>query len=264
MAELIGGLAGSLQGTATGFINGGQNLLDRFFPPERRSELWAKFNKFATEKPMLASFLLSQIALSGIPIALFVVMTIGVFVFALVAALVIGVLGALLFTAFCVGVALLVLLPVLFITTFAGAFIWLWGVGTYYILKWFNQKDIPGIHSGALDGITGGKESDSTADSAPATNGESKTHPKHEETEDHPKHKQARKSGGKPNGVAGNLPGADKLDDVGKATGLDSGPVGDVKKKADVGNITKTADVGNVTKKADLGKVKGSVPGGLL
>ncbi|MCJ1435773.1 hypothetical protein MMC27_005148 [Xylographa pallens] len=261
MAELVGGLAGSLQGTVTGFVNGGQNLLDRFFPPERRSELWAKFNKFATEKPMLASFLLSQIALSGIPIALFVVMTIGVFVFALVAALVVGVLGALLFTAFCVGVALLVLLPVLFITTFAGAFIWLWGVGTYYILKWFNQKDIPGIHSGALDGITGGKESDSTSDSASATNGESKsTSPKHEDAEDHPKHKQAKKSGGKPNGV----PGADKLDDVGKATGLDSGPVGDVKKKADVGNITKNADVGSVTKKADLGKVKGSVPGGLL
>ena len=188
-------------------------------------------------------------------------MTIGVFVFALVAALVVGVLGALLFTAFCVGVALLVLLPVLFITTFAGAFIWLWGVGTYYILKWFNQKDIPGIHSDALDGITGGKGSDSTTDSAPATNGESKsTSAKHEDAEDRHQHKQAKKSGGKPNGV----PGADKLDDVGKATGLDSGPVGDVKKKADVGNITKNADVGSVTKKADLGKVKGSIPGGVL
>ena len=179
-------------------------------------------------------------------------MTVGVFVFALVAALVIGVLGALLFTAFCVGVALLVLLPVLFITTFAGAFIWLWGVGTYYILKWFNQKDIPGIHSGALDGITGSKENESASDSAPATNGESESSPpKHEEAEDHPQRKQAKKLGHKPNGV----PSADKLDDVGKATGLDSGPVGDVKKKA---------DVGNVTKKADLGKVRSSIPGGIL
>ena len=187
-------------------------------------------------------------------------MTIGIFVFALVAALVIGVLGALLFTAFCVGVALLVLLPVLFITTFAGAFIWLWGVGTYYILKWFNQKDIPGIHSGSLDDITGSKDSDSASESTPVANGNSKTPPpKNEEDEDHAKHKPAKKLGGKPNGVAGDIPGADKLDDVGKATGLDSGPVGDVKKKADVGNISKTADVGNVTK-----KVKGSIPGGLL
>ncbi|MCJ1479730.1 hypothetical protein MMC13_008416 [Lambiella insularis] len=261
MAELVGGLAGTLQGTASGFLNGGQNLLDRFFPPERRAELSAKLNKFATEKPMFASFLLSQIALSGIPIALFVVMTIGVFVFALVAALVIGVLGALLFTAFCVGVALLVLLPVLFITTFAGAFIWLWGVGTYYILKWFNQKDIPGVHKDAKDGGTGG----GLANSLTALNGDSKTPPpKKEDSDDHSKNKPTKKPGSKPNGVAGSLPGAEELDGVGKATGLDSGPVGDLKKKADVGNITKTADVGNVTKKADLGKVKGAVPGGLL
>ena len=54
MAELVGGMTGALQGTVTGAINQGQSLIDRFFPPERRAELWAKFNKFATEKPMLA------------------------------------------------------------------------------------------------------------------------------------------------------------------------------------------------------------------
>ena len=54
MAELVGGMTGALQGTVTGVINQGQSLIDRFFPPERRNELWAKFNKFATEKPMLA------------------------------------------------------------------------------------------------------------------------------------------------------------------------------------------------------------------
>lgn len=179
-------------------------------------------------------------------------MTIGVFVFALVAALVIGLLGALLFTAFCVGVALLVLLPVLFITTFAGAFIFLWGLAAYYILKWFNQKDIPGIHKDAK-GIEGGG---SITDSLPALNGEAKTPPpKQEKSDDHSKDTSAKKPSSKSNGVAGNVPGADKLNDVGKATGLDSGPVGDVKKKADVGNITK---------KADLSKVKGAVPGGLL
>lgn len=54
MAEVIGGMAGALQGTIGGVLNKGQSILDRFFPPEKRNELWAKLSKFATEKPMLA------------------------------------------------------------------------------------------------------------------------------------------------------------------------------------------------------------------
>lgn len=54
MAEIVGGMTGALQGTVSGVINKGQSLLDRFFPPEKRNELWAKLSKFATEKPMMA------------------------------------------------------------------------------------------------------------------------------------------------------------------------------------------------------------------
>ena len=54
MAEIISGLAGALQGSLTGMLNRGQSILDRFFPPERRNELWAKLSKFATEKPLVA------------------------------------------------------------------------------------------------------------------------------------------------------------------------------------------------------------------
>ena len=54
MAEVISGMTGALQGTIGGVINKGQNFLDRFFPPEKRNELWAKLSKFATEKPMMA------------------------------------------------------------------------------------------------------------------------------------------------------------------------------------------------------------------
>ncbi len=50
----LGGMTGALQGTATNVISTGQSYLDRFFPPERRQELYAKISKFATEKPMLA------------------------------------------------------------------------------------------------------------------------------------------------------------------------------------------------------------------
>ena len=186
-------------------------------------------------------------------------MTIGVLVFALVAALLIGVLGALLFTAFCVGVALLILLPTLFITTFAAAFIWLWGVGAYYILKWFNEKDIPGVTS-SLGSITGDDGEKSSGEDPSAPNGDDKgQNPQRKKNE----HDTEKKSEKKSNGVAG-LPGTEKVDDVTKSTGLDKGPVGDIKKKADVGNLTKNADVGNLTKKADVGNLKNSVPGGVL
>ncbi|KAI4150996.1 MAG: hypothetical protein LQ340_003758, partial [Diploschistes diacapsis] len=54
MAEVLGGLAGSLQGTLTGMLNKGSSFIDQWFPPERRAELWSKFQKFLHEKPMLA------------------------------------------------------------------------------------------------------------------------------------------------------------------------------------------------------------------
>lgn len=54
MAEVVGGMTGALQGSLTGLVNKGQDWLDRIFPPEKRSELWAKLSKFATEKPLLA------------------------------------------------------------------------------------------------------------------------------------------------------------------------------------------------------------------
>jgi len=93
-------------------------------------------------------------------------MTISVVIFALLAGLIIGLVGAVLFIVACVGFALIILLPTLFLTTAAATFIWLWGYAGWYILKWFNQKEIPGIHGdlkegvqdnvmGQLDGITG-------------------------------------------------------------------------------------------------------------
>ena len=82
-------------------------------------------------------------------------MTISVAIFAILAALIIALLGAVLFIVFCVGVALVFLLPTLFITTGIATFIWLWGMGTYYILKKFNQKSIPGIHTPLKEGLQG-------------------------------------------------------------------------------------------------------------
>ncbi|TKA42296.1 hypothetical protein B0A49_12694, partial [Cryomyces minteri] len=157
MSELlstVSGLGGSLMGK-------GQNMIDSLFPPEKRAEVLARLKSFAITNPKLSAFLLTNFALTGFPLVMFVVFTLTVFVFCLVAALLVGVLAALLFTAFAVGVALLVILPTVFLTTMAASFIFLWGLGGYYIVKWFNKGDGAAADGGAigdkLNSLTGGR-----------------------------------------------------------------------------------------------------------
>jgi hypothetical protein len=104
---------------------------------------------------------LTQIALTGFPLFLFITFSVAVFLFALIAALLIGLLAAVLFTVFMVGVALLVILPTIFITTFSATFIFLWGLGGYHILKWFNEGGAPAPDGTAigdkLNSLTGGR-----------------------------------------------------------------------------------------------------------
>jgi hypothetical protein len=248
----LGGLSGALQGGVSTLMNGGQGMLDRWFPPEKRENLYAKITKFATEKPMLASFLLSQIALSGVPLALFAVMTVGVAIFALVAALLIAVVRALLFIVFCVGVALIILLPTLFITTFAAAFIWLWGVGAYYILKHFNQTDIPGIHTGLDEGLvdqSGVK--DALPEGMPDMNGngeakgprqydmdEGEEHGQGEDEDEKAPHKPPKL---KDQGGA-EKKGSGQNSNIGKTTGANIPQAGNVTKKMNAGSVMKGVD----------------------
>jgi Promethin len=229
----LGSMTGMLQGSINNLFSAGQGILDRRFPPAKREELKNKLLKFATERPQLAAFLLSQIALSGIPLALFLIMSITVLIFALLAGIIVGVLGAVLFTVFCLGLALLVLLPTLFMTTFAASFIFLWGLGAYYILKWFNQKDIPGIHKGGKDAV----QKQMGLDSLPALNGNhaaprpekqnnTQSHRDGEETEQ--KEQKPAKSKSPPAAAK-----RSQTPSAGKGTGAEQGgPVGDVKKTA--------------------------------
>ena len=237
----LGGLTGALQGGVGNLLNAGQGWLDRWFPPEMREAVKSRIAKFAAEKPQLAAFILSQLALSGGPLALFIVMSLTVLIFALLAGIIIGVVGALLFTVFCVGVALLVLLPTLFMTTFAACFIFLWGLGAYYIVKWFNQKDVPGIHTGAVDGA----KSQVGLDGIPALNGElpgglgqnSKSPPVKEKeptANGHATHGDD-KDNKPPHSKTPAQPNRSQTPS-GKGTGTDVPGVGDVKKK--VGGVT--------------------------
>lgn len=189
-------------------------------------------------------------------------MTITVVVFSLIGALLLGLLGALVFIVIIVGFALLILLPTIFITTFAAAFIWLWGVGAYYIIKWFNQKDIPGIHTSwkeGLSGLTDGLGGLGSGEKAPKeeANGEpSKGRVDHgedgegEEKGEVQKKRVKKRDGEGKNGpvddVVDKVP-KDKIKDTGKNAGVDTENLGP-KEAADVGKVAgKTADVKKAT-----------------
>lgn len=98
------------------------------------------------------AFLGMNLALTGIPLGLFVLFTLCVFVFALLVALIIGLLAAALFTVFMVSVALFFVLPTVMFTTGAACFLFLWGLGGYHILKWANGDSQGGEPKQAAEG----------------------------------------------------------------------------------------------------------------
>lgn len=205
------------------------------------------------------------------PLLLFIALTITVGVFSIVGALLVGLLGALLFIVVAVGFALIILLPTLFFTTLVATFLWLWGMGTYYILKYFNKKEIPGLHTD-LPGTEGlnldalNKEPDYGAVE------KEREEEKENKANGHAGEKK-REGGGAPklangtpkkSGQGQGKPLNDVTDNVGKATGVDVGnATNGVTKKVDVGNVTKNVgDLGGVKGKLD-GVTKNSPIGGL-
>ena len=116
----------------------------------------------------MQTFLGMNIALTGLPLGLFILFSITVAVFALIVGLILGLLAAVLFTLFCVGTALALIFPVVFFTTMTACFLFLWGLGGYYLLKWLNgpsngegEEAKPLLSSGSigdsLNSLTGGK-----------------------------------------------------------------------------------------------------------
>lgn len=157
----MSGILNSIQGIAGKLGTTFQSVLDRILPPEKRAEMLAKLQEFAINNPKLAAFLTAQIAFTGIPLLLFFTFSLTVFLFSLIAALLIGVVAALLFTVLMLGVALIVVLPTVFLTTFAASFIFLWGLGGYYLMTWFNEGDVPAPQGSAIgdkfNNLTGGR-----------------------------------------------------------------------------------------------------------
>lgn len=115
--------------------------INSVLPPETQENLKQTLIAFATSHPVLATFLLSQIAFSGIPLILFIFLIAGIFVFSLVATIILGLFGALMVTLFCLGLGSMLLIPTLFVTSFMAGGIWLWAWGIYYIVQWAGSGD---------------------------------------------------------------------------------------------------------------------------
>ncbi|KAF2716920.1 hypothetical protein K431DRAFT_298244 [Polychaeton citri CBS 116435] len=164
--QATSGILGKIEGLGSSIANAGRNVVDRIFPPEQRASLLAKIQAFMLRNPKLSTFLGMNIALTGIPLFLFALFTLSVFVFALVVALIVALLAAVAFTLVAVGVALTVVLPTVLFTTGASCFLFLWGLGGYYLLKWMNSSDSEGTSGDQpggqpvgemLNSITGGR-----------------------------------------------------------------------------------------------------------
>ncbi|THZ64453.1 hypothetical protein D6C86_02446 [Aureobasidium pullulans] len=237
----MSGIVSTIEGLANTVTTKAMAILDSVFPPERRQELLTKLQQFAIKNPKLSAFLLTNIALTGPPMFLFILFTLTVFIFSLVVALLVGLLVAIGFTLFMVIVALVILFPTVFFTTLAACFFFLWGLGGYYLLKWFNKGESPAAQGDAIgdkiNALTGGRLDF-------IMGGARQEYPDH--SGQNGKDEGSPKQNGKPRKLQ---------DNPAKSTGVDMGKQADsIKKNANVGNVTnkatKQANLDGVTKQA--------------
>jgi hypothetical protein len=107
------------------------------------------------------TFLAAQTALLGVPLLLFIAFAVSTLFISLSTCLFFAVTAALVYTFFAVGIALLFLIPTLFLASFAASCFFLWGLVVYLILQRFNEGEAPakpGTRVGdTIHGLTGGR-----------------------------------------------------------------------------------------------------------
>ncbi|KAF2095233.1 hypothetical protein NA57DRAFT_79722 [Rhizodiscina lignyota] len=139
----------------------GQGFVESVF-----SEEWKiRVETFADRNPKLSdffeAFLLVNLLMTGLPILFFAIFSISVLVFSLTFCFLAGLTIALLWTGLLVGIALLILLPTMFVTSVFASFIFFWGFVGYIILKWLTDSGSPAKKretiGNQLNDFTGGR-----------------------------------------------------------------------------------------------------------
>ncbi|WEW56457.1 hypothetical protein PRK78_001901 [Emydomyces testavorans] len=134
--SILSNMLSALQAILTDVWSTLISMLDQIIPPPRRAAIYSRACAFGRNRPILASFLAFQLVCSGVPLSLLILHVASVIFFSFATAIVIGSICALTFTAVCVGLALLVLVPILMVTTFVGLTLWFWALAGWYVLGW--------------------------------------------------------------------------------------------------------------------------------
>lgn len=113
--------------SAFGLLAFAQRQFDRLISPQARSRAFDRVQAFAAARPLWFTFIVAQVLTSLLPIGLFLAFTISILVFSVGAAL--------LFSLFWLGVALLFLIPALFMTISLGFLVFMWAVAARF--AWF-------------------------------------------------------------------------------------------------------------------------------
>jgi len=120
---------------ASGVFAFAQRQVDRVIPPDARSRAYSSISAYATERPLLSSFAFLQAVFSFLPVLAFVVFAASTVAFALAAALI--------FSLFWIGLALLLLVPVVLVASSVAALVWVWAVSSFLIARWLYARAAP-------------------------------------------------------------------------------------------------------------------------
>ncbi|KAI1407680.1 hypothetical protein F5Y13DRAFT_124499 [Hypoxylon sp. FL1857] len=121
-------VSSSAKARANDLIAYGQRQVDRVVSPPTRQKAYDRVYDLANEKPILFSFVVFQLTLSLAPLLLF-----AGFAATTVA---VSLISAVLFSLFWIGVAMLFLVPTLFITFSIALLLWLWAAATFFAGRW--------------------------------------------------------------------------------------------------------------------------------
>ncbi|KAF4462275.1 hypothetical protein FALBO_10907 [Fusarium albosuccineum] len=126
----------------SGFIAYARNSVDRVVSPDSRARAYDSTAAFASARPILFSFLVSQLLFSFLPLLLFITFSLSTVAFALGAAIV--------FALFWIGVAFLLLVPTLLVTSSIAVLVWGWAIGSFAIARWLYTHSPLGVQDGQV------------------------------------------------------------------------------------------------------------------
>ncbi|CAG7555855.1 unnamed protein product [Fusarium equiseti] len=126
----------------SGFINYARNSVDRVVPPSSRQRAYDNTMSFASSRPILFSFVVSQLLLSFLPLLIFVIFSLSTILFALGSAII--------FALFWIGVALLILVPALLVTSSIAVLVWGWAVGSFVVARWLYNLSSVSVQNGEV------------------------------------------------------------------------------------------------------------------